>query len=78
LYLNYTQSPASALMQQPVGGDNVGAALTLLMSKSGWMKGKRDLSSQYVQAGFSLSGIYNATDAGAVAATLVNWQTTAY
>jgi hypothetical protein len=42
------------------------------------MKGKRDLSSQYVQAGFSLSGIYNATDGGAVAATLVNWQTTAY
>ena len=78
LYLNNTQSPASALLQQPAGGDNVGAALTLLLSKSGWNKGKRDLGSQYVQASFSLSGIYNATDGGAIAATLMNFQTSAY
>lgn len=79
LYLNYTQSPATALLQEPASGTNgMGASLAITMSKSGWFKGKRDLSSSYVQADFSLSGIYNATDAGALTATLVNFQTAAY
>lgn len=79
LYLNYTQSPTTALLQQPASGtDGSGASLALTMSKSGWYKGKRDLASNYVQADFSLSGIYNATDSGAVQATLKNFQSTAY
>jgi hypothetical protein len=79
LYLNYTQTPTTATLQQPASGTNgVGASLALTMSKSGYFKGKRDLSSSYVQADFSLAGIYNATDGGAVSATLVNYQSTAY
>jgi hypothetical protein len=79
LYLNYTQSPTTALLQEPASGTNgMGASLAVTMSKSGFFKGKRDLSSNYVQADFSLSGIYNATDGGAVTATLVNFQSTAY
>jgi hypothetical protein len=48
------------------------------MSKSGWYKGKRDLSGTYAAAQFSLSGIYNTTDGGAVQATLKNFVSTAY
>lgn len=76
LFLNYTQSPATATMTQPLSAG--GAILTLTMSKSGWYKGKRDLGTSYVQADFSVSGIYNTTDAGAVSATLSNYQTSAY
>ena len=79
LYLNYTQTPTTALLQQPASGtDGTGASLALTMSKSGYFKGKRDLASSYVQADFSLSGIYNSTDGGAVQATLTNFQTAAY
>lgn len=79
LYLNNTQSPTTAALQQPASGSNgVGAALTITMTKSGYPKGKRDLGGNYVQANFSVSGIYNSTDTGAVQATLVNYQSTAY
>jgi hypothetical protein len=78
LYLANTQSPAVAKLQQPVGGDNVGSSLELAMSKTGWNKGKVDIGGQYVQASFSLSGIYNAADGGAITATLVNFHTAAY
>ena len=76
LYAKYLQQPATALLQQPIATG--GASLTLTMSKSGWYKGKRDLGSNYVQASFSLSGIYNATDGGVIAADLSNFVTTAY
>jgi len=76
LYLNYTQTPTVATLQQPLAFG--GANLALTLSQSGWSKGKRDLGGMYVQADFSLSGIYNTTDAGSVAAVLKNWQTTAY
>ncbi|MBB4893564.1 hypothetical protein FHS39_002595 [Streptomyces olivoverticillatus] len=76
LYLNYTQTAATASLQQPV--PRGGQSLSLTMSKSGWYKGKRDLSSPYVQADFSLSGIYNTTDGGAVQAVLKNFQASAY
>lgn len=79
LFTNNTQLPAQAVLQQPVGGtDLIGAMLALLMSKSAWSKAKRDLGGQYVQATYNLSGIYNATDGGALAATLNNFQTSAY
>ena len=79
LYLNYTQTVTTALLQQPASGtDGSGASLALTMSKSGYFKGKRDLASNYVQADFSLSGIYNSTDTGAVAVVLKNFQSTAY
>ncbi|MEE6264872.1 phage tail tube protein [Streptomyces diastatochromogenes] len=76
LYLNYTQSATTATLAQPV--PRGGQSLALTMSKSGYYKGKRDLGSAYVQADFSISGIYNTTDGGAVSATLKNFQTAAY
>lgn len=76
LFTNYTQTPTTATLLQPaVFG---GASLALTMSQSGWFKGKRDLASAYVQASFSLAGIYNATDAGSVSAVLKNFQTASY
>ncbi|MCW2900928.1 MAG: hypothetical protein JWO67_3193 [Streptosporangiaceae bacterium] len=76
LYLNYTQSPTTATLAQPLGAG--GSSLALTMSKSGYYKGKRDLAKDYVEAQFSLSGIYNTTDGGAVQATLANFVTAAY
>lgn len=81
LFLNYTQSPASALISQPaqVGGAQIGgASLALTMTQSGWHKGQRDLGGTYVQASFNLSGIQNATDAGVIQAVLKNFTTTSY
>ncbi|GGX40692.1 phage tail tube protein [Streptomyces noursei] len=76
LYLNYTQTATTATLAQPV--PRGGQSLALTMSKSGYYKGKRDLGSAYVQADFSISGIYNTTDGGAVSAILKNFQTSAY
>lgn len=76
LYLNYTQTPTTAVVTQPVAQGGMSLALTL--TKSGWFKGKRDYSQSYVQADFSLSGIWNSTDTGSVSAVLNNYQTTAY
>lgn len=76
LYLQYTQSPTTATVTQPVAQGGMSLALT--MSKSGWFKGKRDYAGSYVQADFSLSGIWNSTDTGSVSAVLNNYQTTAY
>lgn len=76
LFTNYTQTPATATLLQPaVFG---GASLAVTLSQSGWFKGKRDVSSAFVQANFSLAGIYNATDAGSVSAVLKNFTTTQY
>lgn len=76
LYLNYTQLPATATITQPVTSG--GSVITLTTSKSGWFKGKVDLSTVYVSADFSLSGIYNSTDGGAIQATVTNFVSTAY
>ncbi|MFF0409057.1 phage tail tube protein [Kitasatospora sp. NPDC004745] len=76
LYLNYTQTATTAALQQPVARG--GQSLSITMSKSGYLKGKRDLGGTYSQAEFSIVGIYNTTDGGAVQAVLQNWQTTAY
>ncbi|MFL4491568.1 phage tail tube protein [Streptomyces sp. VTCC 41912] len=76
LYLNYTQTATTATLAQPV--PRGGQSLALTMSKSGYYKGKRDLGSAYVQADFSLSGIYNTTDGGAVQAVLKNFTSAAY
>lgn len=76
LFLNNSQQPLTASMQQPL--TRGGQSLTLTASKTVWHKGKRDLSGSYAQADFSISGVYNTTDGGAVQATLLNWQTTAY
>jgi hypothetical protein len=78
LYTNNTQQPAVATLVQPVSTGGCGSTLTLTMSQSGWTTGKRDLSPAYVQADFSLAGIYNATDGGAIAATLTNFTSAAY
>ena len=76
LYLNYTQTPTSATVTQPVAQGGMSLALTL--SKSGWFKGKRDYGGSYVMADFSLSGIWNSTDSGSVSAVLNNYQTASY
>lgn len=76
LYLNYTQLATVATLTQPVTSG--GSTLTLTTSKSGYVKGKVDLAGVYVVADFSLSGIYNSTDGGAVAVTLTNYTSTAY
>lgn len=76
LYAQYTQSPATATLTQPLSAG--GSSLALTMSKSGWYKGKRDLGPVYVQADYSISGVYNTTDSGAVSAVLTNFATTAY
>lgn len=76
LYLQYLQQPATATITQPVliGG----SVMTFTTSKSGWYKGKVDLSGVYEAADFSLSGIFNATDGGAFAATVSNFVSSAY
>lgn len=76
LYLAATQSPTTATLTQPLAFG--GASLTLTLSQSGYSKGGVDLGSTYIQGSFSLAGINNTTDAGALQATLVNYQTTAY
>jgi len=76
LFANYTQTPTTATLLQPA---NVGgASLALTLSQSGWQKGKREFSAAYVEASYSISGIYNATDVGSVSAVLKNFVTTAY
>jgi hypothetical protein len=76
LFLNYTQTPMVITLLQPaaVGG----ASLALTMSQAGIYKGKRDFSTAYVQANFSLSGIFNSIDTGSSSAVLKNFITTAY
>ncbi|MFD1145976.1 hypothetical protein [Saccharothrix hoggarensis] len=76
LYERYRQMPTVATLTQPVHLG--GCSLALTMSKSGYTKGTRDLSNAYVQAAFSGSGIYNATDGGAIAAELKNFVTAPY
>lgn len=74
-YINYLQTVTTATMQQPIAAG--GGSLALTMSKSGWIKGKREWQ-DYVEASFAIAGIYNATDGGAVQATLTNFASTAY
>jgi hypothetical protein len=76
LFQNNSQQPLTASLQQPLSRG--GQSLSLTSSKTAWYKGKRDMSQAYSQADFSISGVWNSTDGGAVQATLVNWQTTAY
>jgi len=76
LFAQYSQQPATATLTQPLSAG--GEVLTITTSKSGWYKAKRDLGPTYVQADYTLSGIFNTTDGGAVQATLSNFVTTAY
>lgn len=76
LYLAYTQSPCTATLQQPTSAG--GTSLALTMSKSGWIKGKRDLGSHYLKADFDIVGVYNATDGGPVSAVLKNYRSASY
>ncbi len=75
LFLNWVQSPVTALLTQPVYAG--GSTLALTMSKSGFHKGKREWAN-YVEATFNVSGIYNATDGGILTATLYNFRSDAY
>lgn len=76
MFLQWLQQPVTATLTQPVlKGGNV---LTLTTNKGGVHKGKRDWGKTYVEADFSLSGIYNSTDGGLVQASLTNFKNTAY
>ena len=76
LFANWSQLPAVATLTKPVASGGESVAFT--MSKSGWKTGKRDLSQAYSQIDYSLSGVFNTTDGGAVSATLSNWVTAQY
>jgi hypothetical protein len=76
LYQQNSQQPASAVLTQPLAKG--GQALTITTSKSGFEKGKRDFGSNYVQGDYTIAGIYNTTDAGAVQVVLTNYVSAAY
>lgn len=76
LFINNSQQPVTAIVQQRVVDG--GASLTLTMSQGAWTKGKRDFNPIYVQSDYSISGVRNTTDAGSVQATLINFATSAY
>lgn len=76
LYAQWQQLPMVAALAQPLSFG--GHQLSFTMTKSGVYKAKRDLGQQYVQAEYTISGIYNTTDGGAVQATLSNFAQTAY
>lgn len=76
LYNQWSQQAMVAALTAPLSFG--GYSLNFTMTKSGWYKAKRDLGQQYVQADYTISGIYNTTDGGAIQATLTNFQSTAY
>lgn len=75
-FLNYTQGAVVATVTQPLSAG--GQSMAITMSKAAWTKGKRDVSTPYVQASFDISGVYNTTDSGALQITVLNWRTAAY
>jgi hypothetical protein len=76
LYLSYAQLPSTVNLTQPLAFGGMSVVLT--MSQSGYSKGTKDLSGNYVMANFDVSGIKNTTDNGIVQATLKNFYATAY
>jgi len=76
LYLNNTQTATTATLTKAIqfGGES----LAVTMSQSGWTKGARNLSGVYVDAAFSLSGIYNATDVGIAQVVLKSFTTSSF
>lgn len=78
LFLNYMQSPTTALLTQPVSAKQMGASLAITSSVSGYTTGKTSRGDKYVDSDFTIKGVYNATDAGSVSAVLKNFTTAAY
>ena len=76
LYIAATQLPTVHTLTQPVTSG--GAVLAITMTQSGYTMGKREVTTPYVQADFSLSGIMNATDTGVAQVSLSNFQSTTY
>lgn len=76
LFKAYTQGVTTHKVAQPV--TTGGQSLQITMSKSGYTTGEADTGQPYLQLTQAVSGIANATDAGTVTATLVNYQTAAY
>jgi len=75
-YLNNSQTVTTATLTKAISFG--GESLALTMSQSGYAKGTRNLSGTYVDATFTLAGIYNTTDSGVVQAVLKNFTTSAY
>ena len=78
LFLNYTQTPTTATLTQPVSATVPGMSLAITMSKSGYHKGTVDLGQTYVQADFDMSAIYNTTDTGITTVVLKNFSAATY
>lgn len=76
-YLQALQNtPTSAVLTQPLVTG--GASLTMTTTQPATTKGTYDKSSTYVTLDAEFSGVYNATDAGAMQVVLKNWTTAAY
>lgn len=76
-YLQALQtSPTSAVVTQPLVAG--GASLTMTNTQPATTKGSYDKSGTYVTLDAEISGVYNATDAGAMQVVLKNWVTSAY
>lgn len=76
-YLQALQnSPTSAVLTQPLVTG--GASLTMTTTQPATTKASYDKSGTYVTLDAEFSGIYNATDAGAMQVVLKNWTTAAY
>lgn len=76
-YLQALQtSPTSAVVTQPLVAG--GASLTMTTTQPAMTKASYDKSGTYVTLDAEISGIYNATDAGALQVVLKNWTTAAF
>lgn len=76
-YLQALQtSPTSAALTQPL--TTGGASVTFTTTTPAWTKATYDKSGTYVTLDAEISGVYNASDAGAMQVVLKNWSTSAY
>ncbi|AIG81252.1 Hypothetical protein AJAP_42405 (plasmid) [Amycolatopsis japonica] len=76
LYRNNVQLPATATLTQPITAG--GTSLAITTSKTGFEKASRDIGGNYVQASYSISGIYNGVDGGSLAVVLKNFHPGVY
>lgn len=76
LFLNNTQGAVVWTLTVPGGGSN--PVMTITSTKTGYTKGVVDMASSWVAVDVDYTGIYNATDAGPAAITLLNAQSGAY
>lgn len=76
LFRNYTQTPTTHTMSQPVSFG--GASLAVTMSQSGYTTGDVVNSGPYLQLDQNVSGIANATDGGVTSVVVKNFVSSAF